>query len=63
MAKKPTHGGPRKGAGRPSKTGEPRNIPIPVKISDSELGALRLRAVREGVTLAALVRAALGFTD
>lgn len=59
--KKPTHGGVRDGAGRPPKAGEARSVPIPVKLSPTELDTLRARAEREELSLAALVRRALGF--
>lgn len=57
--KKPTHGGPRKGAGRPPKGAEARSVPLPVKVSPTEIDALRTRAEKLGVTLADLVRTAL----
>jgi len=58
--KKPTHGGSRKGAGRPPKGAEARSAPLPVKVSPAELDALRARSEKLGVTLAELVRTALG---
>ena len=60
-ARKKKHGGARKGAGRPPKGDASRTEPIPVKLSPDEMDALRTDAERKGITLADLVRGALGF--
>lgn len=56
MKRRKAHGGRRAGAGRPAISGEARTQQIPVKVSPTEMAAMRTGAAALGLTLSAYVR-------
>jgi hypothetical protein len=58
MPRKPKHGGRREGAGRPAGSGELGGL-LRVHASEELLERVRLRAEREGVSVAVIVRRAI----